>query len=188
MKHSANELPARSGAVLSDIPALRKRARQNIEEGAVTTGYAADREAVIRMLNEALATELVCVLRYKRHYFMAKGIHSDPVKAEFLAHAGEEMAHADRLAKRLVELGGEPNFSPDGLSARSHAEYVEGDTLNAMIKEDLIAERIAIESYREMIAYLGEHDPTTQRMLKEILAVEEEHADDLASLLEGTKA
>ena len=188
MKHSANEVPARSGAVLSDIPALRKRARQNIEEGAVTTGYAADREAVIRMLNEALATELVCVLRYKRHYFMAKGIHADPVKAEFLAHAGEEMVHADRLAKRLVELGGEPNFSPEGLSARSHAEYVEGDTLNAMIKEDLIAERIAIESYREMIAYLGEHDPTTQRMLKEILAVEEEHADDLASLLEGTKA
>jgi len=188
MKHSTNEIPARSGAVLSDIPALRKRARQNIEEGAVTTGYAADREAVIRMLNEALATELVCVLRYKRHYFMAKGIHADPVKAEFLAHAGEEMVHADRLAKRLVELGGEPNFSPDGLSARSHAEYVEGDTLNAMIKEDLIAERIAIESYREMIAYLGEHDPTTQQMLKEILASEEEHADDLASLLEGTKA
>ena len=188
MKHSANEIPARSGAVLSDIPALRKRARQNIEEGAVTTGYAADREAVIRMLNEALATELICVLRYKRHYFMAKGIHADPVKAEFLAHAGEEMVHADRLAKRLVELGGEPNFSPDGLSARSHAEYVEGDTLNAMIKEDLIAERIAIESYREMIAYLGEHDPTTQQMLKEILASEEEHADDLASLLEGTKA
>jgi len=187
MKHSANEVPARSGAVLSDIPALRKRARQNIEEGAVTTGYAADREAVIRMLNEALATELVCVLRYKRHYFMAKGIHADPVKAEFLAHAGEEMVHADRLAKRLVELGGEPNFSPDGLSVRSHAEYVEGDTLNAMIKEDLIAERIAIESYREMIAYLGEHDPTTQQMLKEILASEEEHADDLASLLEGTK-
>ena len=188
MKHSANEVPARSGAVLSDIPALRKRARQNIEEGAVTTGYAADREAVIRMLNEALATELVCVLRYKRHYFMAKGIHADPVKAEFLAHADEEMGHADRLAKRLVELGGEPNFSPDGLSVRSHAEYVEGDTLNAMIKEDLIAERIAIESYREMIAYLGEHDPTTQQMLKEILASEEEHADDLASLLEGTKA
>ena len=187
MKHSANEIPARSGAVLSDIPALRKRARQNIEEGAVTTGYAADREAVIRMLNEALATELVCVLRYKRHYFMAKGIHADPVKAEFLAHAGEEMVHADRLAKRLVELGGEPNFSPDGLSARSHAEYVEGDTLNSMIKENLIAERIAIESYREMIAYLAEHDPTTQRMLKEILASEEEHAEDLASLLEGIK-
>jgi bacterioferritin len=185
MKQSLNEIPAGNGAALSDIQALRKRARQNIEEGAVTKGYAADREAVIWMLNEALATELVCVLRYKRHYFMAKGIHSEPVKAEFLAHAGEEMNHADRLAKRIIELGGEPNFSPDGLSARSHAEYVEGDTLNSMIKENLVAERIAIESYREMIAYLAEHDPTTQRMLKEILAAEEEHAEDLASLLEG---
>jgi bacterioferritin len=183
MKQSAIKIPAGTGAVLSDIQDLRKRARQNIEEGAVTTGYAADREAVIGMLNEALATELVCVLRYKRHFFMAKGIHSDPVKAEFLAHASEEMIHADRLAKRIIELGGEPNFSPDGLSARSHAEYVEGDTLNSMIKEDLIAERIAIESYREMIAYLAEHDPTTQRMLEEILAGEEEHAEDLASLL-----
>ena len=125
------------------------------------------------------------MLCYKRHFFMAKGIHSDPVKAEFLAHAGEEMAHADRLAKRIVELGGEPNFSPDGLNARSHAEYVEGDTLNSMIKEDLIAERIAIESYREMIAYLGDQDPTTHRMLEAILASEEEHADDLSSLLEG---
>ncbi|AJP49465.1 bacterioferritin [Rugosibacter aromaticivorans] len=171
--------------VLSDIPTLRRRARQNIEEGAVTKGYAADREVVITLLNEALATELVCVLRYKRHFFMAKGIHSDPVKAEFLEHANEEMAHADRLAKRIVELGGEPNFSPDGLSSRSHAEYVEGDTLNSMIKENLIAERIAIESYREMVAYLAENDPTTQRMLKEILTSEEEHADDLVSLLEG---
>ena len=183
MKHSANELPTRKEVALSDIPSLRKRARQNIEEGAVTTGYAADREVVIRMLNEALATELVCVLRYKRHYFMAKGIHSESVKEEFLAHAGEEMGHADRIAKRLVELGGEPNFSPDGLAARSHAEYVEGDSLNAMIKENLIAERVAIESYREMIAYLGENDPTTQRMLKEILSNEEEHAEDLASLM-----
>src|SRR5471032_2726900 len=134
---------------LSDIKTLRERARQHIEKGAVTSGYAADRENVISMLNEALATELVCVLRYKRHFFMAKGIHSEPVKAEFLAHAGEEMVHADRLAKRIVELGGEPNFSPDGLGARSHAEYVEGDSLNSMIKEDLIAERIAIESYRD---------------------------------------
>jgi len=176
-----------NGAAMTDIPTLRKRARQNIEAGAVTTGYAADRGAVIKLLNEALATELVCVLRYKRHYFMAKGIHSDPVKAEFLAHAAEEMVHADLLAKRIVELGGAPNFSPDGLSARSHAEYVEGDTLNAMIREDLIAERIAIESYREMIAYLADHDPTTQKMLKEILAGEEEHADDLASLLGDVK-
>lgn len=187
MKQSKKKISAGNGAALSDIQTLRKRARQNVEEGAVTGGYAADRKAVIRLLNEALATELVCVLRYKRHYFMAKGIHSDPVKAEFLEHANEEMTHADRIAKRIVELGGEPNFSPDGLSARSHAEYVEGDTLNSMIKEDLIAERIAIESYREMIAYLAEHDPTTQRMLKEILAGEEEHAEDLASLLDGMK-
>lgn len=188
MKQSTHEIPAANTAVLSDIPTLRKRARQHIEEGAVTRGYAADRKAVIQLLNEALATELVCVLRYNRHYFMAKGIHSDSVKAEFLAHAGEEMSHADRLAKRIVELGGEPDFSPDGLSARSHAEYVEGDTLNSMIKENLIAERIAIESYREIIAYLAEHDPTTQRMLKEILASEEEHAEDLVSLLEGMKS
>ena len=176
-----------NGTVMSDIPSLRKRARQDIEEGAVTKGYAADREAVIGLLNQALATELVCVLRYKRHFFMAKGIHAEPVKAEFLAHAGEEMTHADAIAKRIMVLGGEPNFSPDGLSARSHAEYVEGDTLNSMIKENLIAERIAIESYREMISYLAAQDPTTQRMLKEILAVEEEHAEDLVSLLEGIK-
>jgi bacterioferritin len=183
MKTSAKKMPPVHGAPLSSIAALRQRARQNIDEGAVTTGYAADREAVIRLLNEALATELVCVLRYKRHYFMAKGINADPIKAEFLAHAGEEMSHADLLAKRIVELGGEPNFSPDGMSMRSHAEYVEGGTLNAMIKENLVAERIAIESYREMIDYLAGNDPTTQRMLKEILASEEEHADDLASLL-----
>ena len=172
---------------LTDTKTLRNRARQNVEEGAVTTGYAADKEAVIQLLNEALATELVCVLRYKRHYFMAKGIHSESVKPEFLAHAKEEMAHADRIAKRITELGGEPNFSPDGLSGRSHAEYMPGDTLVSMIKEDLIAERIAIESYREFVAYLGDNDPTTQRMIKEILAMEEEHADDMASLLEGMK-
>ena len=188
MQLAKNTIPARNDAALSDIKTLRARARQNIEEGAVTPGYAADRDAVVKLLNEALATELVCVLRYKRHYFMAKGIHSEPVKAEFLEHADEEMGHADSLAKRIVELGGAPNFSPDGLSARSHAEYVEGDTLHSMIKENLIAERIAIESYREMIAYLGDQDPTTQRMLKEILAVEEEHAEDLASILAGMKA
>lgn len=172
---------------LTDTKTLRLRARQHVEEGAVTTGYAADKEAVIQLLNEALATELVCVLRYKRHYFMAKGINSESVKPEFLAHAKEEMAHADRIAKRITELGGEPNFSPDGLSERSHAEYRPGDTLVSMIKEDLIAERIAIESYREFVAYLANNDPTTQRMVKEILAVEEEHADDMASLLEGIK-
>lgn len=172
-------------SVLTDINTLRTRARQKVEDGAVTSGYGADREAIIKLLNEALATELVCVLRYKRHYFMAKGIHSESVKAEFLQHAKEEMAHVDRIAKRITELGGEPDFSPDTLSSRSHAEYIPGDSLVSMIKEDLIAERIAIESYREMISYLANNDPTTQRMIKEILAMEEEHADDMASLLEG---
>ncbi|MES1988084.1 MAG: ferritin-like domain-containing protein, partial [Pseudomonadota bacterium] len=168
-----NQLPIEENLVnnttdltmLSDISTLRARARKDVEEGAVTAGYAADKEIVIKLLNEALATELVCVLRYKRHYFMAKGIHAESVKAEFLEHANEEMAHADRLAKRITELGGEPDFSPDGLSERSHAEYVTGDTLKDMIKEDLIAERIAIESYREMIAYLADTDPTTQKLL-----------------------
>ena len=183
MKQAKNKTSTNNHFTLTDIQTLRKHARKKIEEGAVTNGYGADRETVIRLLNEALATELVCVLRYKRHYFMAKGINSDSVKAEFLAHATEEMAHADRLAKRIIELGGEPNFSPDGLSQRSHAEYIEGDTLNSMIKENVIAERIAIESYREMVVYLADNDPTTQKMLKDILAVEEEHAEDLASLL-----
>jgi bacterioferritin len=172
---------------LSDIKTLRERARQHIEKGAVTSGYAADRETVITMLNEALATELVCVLRYKRHYFMATGIHAAPVAAEFLEHATEEMSHADLIAKRIIELRGEPNFSPDGLAARSHAEYVEGDSLKSMIMENLVAERIAIESYREMISYLADQDPTTQRMLEEILASEEGHAEDLSSLLAGLK-
>ena len=185
--NATNDSIAGNLKALTDTQTLRKRARQHVEEGAVTTGYAADRDAVIQLLNEALATELVCVLRYKRHYFMAKGIHSESVKDEFLQHAKEEMAHADRLAKRIVELGGEPNFSPDGLSSRSHAEYIPGDSLISMIKEDLIAERIAIESYRELVAYLANNDPTTQRMVKEILAMEEEHADDMASLLEGLK-
>jgi len=169
----------------TDKATLRKRARQHVEEGAVTEGYAANREVVLRLLNEALATELVCVLRYKCHYFMAKGIHSESVKVEFLQHATQEMQHADSLAKRITELGGEPDFSPETLSGRSHAEYKKGDNIIAMLKENLIAERIAIESYREMIAYLGENDPTTKRILKEILSVEEEHADDMLSLLEG---
>lgn len=182
LKNLSKEQP-----LLSDIQTLRKRARQHIESGAVTSGYAADRKTVIKLLNEALATEIVCVLRYKRHYFMAAGIHADPVATEFLEHANEEMQHADRIAERIVQLRGEPNFSPDGLSLRSHAEYVEGDSLKEMIKEDLVAERVAIESYREMVAYIAEKDPTTRRMLEEILASEEEHADDLASLLEGLK-
>jgi bacterioferritin len=169
---------------LTDIQTLRKRAREHIDKGAVTEGYSADRETVLKLLNEALATELVCVLRYKRHYFMADGIHSQSVAQEFLEHANEEQGHADQIAARIVQLGGAPNFSPDGLSTRSHAEYVEGENLIDMIKEDLVAERIAIDSYREMINYMGTNDPTSRRMLEGILAVEEEHADDLKSLLE----
>lgn len=168
---------------LSDVTELRRRARKHIEEGAVTEGYRADRETVIKLLNEALATEIVCVLRYKRHYFMAQGIHSDPIAAEFLQHANEEQGHADQIAGRIVQLGGSPNFSPDGLLMRSHSEYVEGHTLVEMIKEDLVAERVAIDSYTEMIHYVGENDITTRRMMEGILAVEEEHADDLAKFL-----
>ena len=170
---------------LTDITTLRKRARQHIEEGAVTPGYGADRDTVVKILNEALATEIICVLRYKRHYFMADGLHADPVAAECLQHANEEQGHADEIAARIVQLGGAPNFSPEGLTTRSHAEYVEGRNLIDMIKEDLVAERIAIESYGEMIRWLGNDDPTTRRMLEGILAMEEEHADDLASLLQG---
>jgi len=172
-----------AGAFLSDIQTLRKRAREHIAQGAVTPGYNADRSVVLRLLNEALATEIICVLRYKRHYFMAQGIHAEGVAAEFLEHANDEQQHADQIAARITQLGGEPDFSPDGLATRSHAEYVEGDTLEDMIKEDLIAERIAIDSYREMITYLAEADSTSRRMLEEILAKEEEHADDLANLL-----
>ena len=168
---------------LTDIKTLRERARQHIERGAVTPGYGADRDTVVKLLNEALATEIVCTLRYKRHYYMASGINASSVAAEFLEHANEEQGHADQIAARIVQLGGEPNFSPDGLSQRSHAEYVEGDTLLDMIKEDLVAERIAIDSYREIINYLGERDPTSRRLMEQILAVEEEHADDLVNLL-----
>lgn len=170
---------------LSDVATLRARARQHIENGAVTDSYSADRDTVLLLLNEALATELVCVLRYRRHYFMADGMQAESVKQEFLAHSQEEQAHADLLAARIVQLEGEPNFDPDGLAARSHAEYVAGDTLESMIREDLVAERIAIDSYKEMIAYIGPRDPTTRRMLEEILAKEEEHAEDLSSMLPG---
>jgi bacterioferritin len=172
---------------LSDIKTLRARARQHMERGAVTEGYQADRKTVIRLLDEALATELVCVLRYKRHFYMANGIHAQSVAEEFLQHANEEQAHADQIAERIVQLGGEPDLSPDGLSGRSHSEYVEGKDLVDMIGEDLVAERIAIDSYAEMIRYIGDDDPTTRRMLEGILAVEEEHADDLTSLLRGHK-
>jgi len=169
---------------LTDIKTLRERARKHIENGAVTEGYKADRGIVVKLLNEALATELVCVLRYKRHYFMAAGINAEGVAAEFLQHANEEQGHADLIARRIVQLKGEPDFNPEGLLTRSHAEYVEGDTLTDMIKEDLVAERIAIDSYRDMINYFGNDDPTSRRMVEGILAMEEEHADDLVNLLE----
>ena len=168
---------------LSDIQELRRRARAHIKQGAVTDGYKADRETVLKLLNEALATEIVCVLRYKRHFFMAQGIHSEPVAQEFLQHANDEQGHADQIAARIVQLGGEPNFSPEGLLTRSHSEYIEGKSLIDMVKEDLIAERIAIDSYAEMIRYIDDKDPTTRRMLEGILAMEEEHADDLANIL-----
>jgi bacterioferritin len=170
---------------LSDIKELRRRAREHIEKGAVTEAYKGDRLTVIRLLNEALATELVCVLRYKRHHYMATGIHAQAVAEEFLEHATEEQDHADRIAARITQLDGEPNFSPEGLATRSHSEYVEGVTLLDMIREDLVAERIAIDSYSEMVRYLGDSDPTTRRLLESVLAVEEEHAEDMQTLLES---
>ncbi|HEX5952717.1 MAG TPA: ferritin-like domain-containing protein [Rhodanobacteraceae bacterium] len=169
---------------LSDIKAIQKRAREQIRKGAITDGYKADRNEVIKMLNEALATEIVCVLRYKYHYFMASGINAQSVAAEFLAHANEEQGHADQIAARITQLEGTPNLSPEGLQTRSHSEYVEGEDLVDMIKENLVAERIAIETYSEMVRYLGNDDPTTRRMMEEILAVEEEHAEDMSTLLE----
>jgi bacterioferritin len=168
---------------LTDIKTLRERARKHIEQGAITEGYKVDLATAIKILNEALATEIVCVLRYKRHYYMATGIHSEAVAAEFLQHATEEQGHADEIAQRIVQLGGAPDLNPDGLTSRSHAEYVEGESLLDMIKEDLVAERIAIDSYREMIKYFGTDDSTSRRMLEGILAMEEEHADDLVNML-----
>lgn len=169
---------------LTDIKTLRERARAKIEEGPITDAYTADRDRVIEVLNEALATEIVCYLRYKRHYFMAQGINAQPVAAEFLQHATDEQGHADQIAMRITQLQGAPNFNPDGITSRSHAEYVEGVDLIDMIKEDLVAERVAIESYSEIIRWLGSNDPTTRRMMEDILAVEEEHADDLLNFLE----
>lgn len=169
---------------LTDVRAIRNRARQHIEEGAVTTGYKADRDSVIKLLNEVLATEIVCVLRYKRHQMMAKGIHARSVADEFAEHAQEEQQHADRIAERIVQLGGEPDYSPEGLATRSHSEYVEGRDLQEMIKEDLVAERIAIESYSEIVRYLNDRDPTSRKILEEILEKEEEHAEDMVTLLQ----
>jgi bacterioferritin len=167
---------------LSEIAEIRRRARQHIADGAVTVNYAADREVVLRLLNEALATELVCVLRYRRHYFMASGSVAEAIKDEFMKHSQEEQRHADQLAERIVQLGGAPNFNPKGILDRSHSEYEEGESLADMIEEDLIAERIAIESYREIVQYIGDKDSTTRRLFESILAVEEEHAEELASM------
>jgi bacterioferritin len=183
-----NNEKATAKPFLTDVNTLRQRARQHIMDGAVTEAYGGDTEVACKVLNEALATELVCVLRYKRHYFMAKGIHSGSVKAEFLQHAAEEQAHADRIAERIVQLGGAPNFSPEGLLSRSHSEYAEGSGLRDMIQEDLVAERVAIDSYREIAAYFAPFDTTTRRMIEEIQAVEEEHADDLSELLDQFSA
>ncbi|SDY18545.1 bacterioferritin [Lysobacter sp. yr284] len=184
-KASGKSGTARPSAFVADIDAIRARARKHIEDGAITASYAADREAVIRLLNDALATEIVCVLRYKRHYFMASGLMADAIKSEFLEHANEEQAHADLIAERIVQLGGEPDLNPDALSRRAHAEYVEGSDLRDMVKEDLIAERIAIDSYRAIIDFIGDKDTTTKRMMEHILAQEEEHADELADMLDG---
>lgn len=172
-------------AGLTSRETLRANARKQIEDGAITDTYTGDRKTLIKLLNDALATEYVCVLRYYRHYFMASGMLADAVKAEFLEHAQQEQAHAHRIAERIVQLGGEPDLDPDTLTARAHAEYKEGKDLRDMVKENLIAERIAIDSYREMIGWVGDKDSTTRRMLEDILAQEEEHADEFADLLEG---
>lgn len=170
---------------MTDTGTLRARARKNVDQGAITETYTADRKQVIKLLNDALATEYVCVLRYYRHYFMASGMLADAVKGEFLEHAKQEQAHAEQLAERIVQLGGEPDLNPDTLTKRSHAEYKEGKDLRDMVKENLVAERIAIDSYREMINYIGDRDTTTKRILEGILAQEEEHADEFSDLLEG---
>ena len=170
---------------LTDIKELRRRAREHMEQGAVTEGYKSNRDAVIQILNDVVATEIVCVLRYKRHYYMATGIHATSVAEEFRQHALEEQGHADMAASRIVQLGGEPDFNPEGLATRSHSQYVEGGSLVEMIKENLVAERIAIESYSEIIRYLGDDDPTTRIMIETILANEEEHAEDMKALLES---
>ncbi|HEY5426512.1 MAG TPA: ferritin-like domain-containing protein [Candidatus Tumulicola sp.] len=172
---------------LTDVKELRRRARENIEQGAITDSYELDANQVCDILNQALATEIVCVLRYKRHYYMANGLNKDAVAAEFLEHANDEQRHADSIAERITQLGGSPNFNPEGLASRSHSEYKEGSSLVDMIKEDLIAERVAIESYNEIVRFLGDKDPTSRRLMESILAVEEEHANDMNDLLQKVK-
>jgi bacterioferritin len=168
---------------VSEVKKIRERARSHMERGAVTEGYKADRKKVVEVLNQVLATELVCILRYRRHYFTAAGINADAAKSEFLQHANDEQQHADWLAARITQLNGEPNFDPEGLATRAHSEYAEGRNLTEMIKEDLVAERIAIDAYAEIIRWLGNDDPTTRKLMEDILKMEEEHADDLANLL-----
>ncbi len=172
-----------AGQFLSDIQEIRRRAREHIERGALTEGYKADRQTVLRLLNEALATEIVCTLRYKRHYYLAKGLTSASIAEEFLEHANDEQDHADRIAERIAELEGEPDYNPEGLATRSHSEYSEGEDLVEMLREDLVAERIAIESYSEIVRFLGNDDPTSRRLMEDILAKEEEHANDLSDLI-----
>lgn len=183
-KAASKEIPASTNG-FTPVKTLRERARKNIDKGAITDSYHADRKVVIQKLNESLATEWVCVLRYMRHYFMASGMLADSIKAEFLEHAQQEQAHADKIAERIVQLGGAPDLNPDTLTQRSHAEYQEGKNLKDMVRENLIAERIAIDSYRELIEFIGDKDTTTKRMLMEIMAQEEEHADEFADLLNG---
>ncbi|AIO34127.1 bacterioferritin [Burkholderia pseudomultivorans] len=178
-------VPESSDPFVLDLKKIREDARKHMSDGPVTQTYGADRTKVLKLLNDALATEIVCTLRYKRHYFMARGINSEAVAQEFAQHATEEQEHADRIAERIVQLGGEPDFAPDGLKTRAHSEYKEGTDLTSMIGENLVAERIAIDTYREIIRYLGDKDVTTRRLFEEILAVEEEHADDMADLLQG---
>jgi bacterioferritin len=170
-------------AFVSDMKKIRERARKQIEQGAVTQNYQADAEQVCKVLNEALATELVCTLRYRAHYFMAQGINSEGVKAEFLQHANDEQQHADQLSERITQLNGEPNLNPEGLASRSHSQYETSDDLAAMIKEDLVAERIAIETYGDIVRWLGDKDPTSRRLMESILEKEEEHANDMRDLL-----
>jgi bacterioferritin len=174
----------KSTPFLTDIKEIQRRAREHVEKGAVTPAYRGDVETAVKLLNEALATEIVCTLRYRRHHYMAAGIHYQAIADEFMEHAKEEQEHADRIAERIRQLGGAPDFNPEGLLTRSHAQYAEGNSLVDMIKEDLIAERIAIESYMEMIRFFGEKDPTSRRLMEEVLEQEEEHADDMATLLE----
>ena len=172
------------GQFAADVAKIRDQARAHMQDGAVTVGYKADREQVIAVLNDVLATEILCNLRYRRHYFMARGMNAEPVKAEFLEHATQEQQHADWVAERITQLGGEPNFNPEGLASRSHAQYVEGTSLRSMIEEDLVAERIAVATYSEIARWLNSDDPTTEKLIKEILKTEEEHADDMLNLLE----